>query len=495
MELGYSNGSYKRMHRSFTATREERELDNKPNDSRKGASFIKLLGPDFSKQLQIPHDFTTMIFNGYIPRRFIIESDIIKKCWRVEVEEEGDGTMYLREGWSDFVEAHSLQVGYYLLFEHEEEPIFYVKIYDKNGCQKQFEDARGGTHKRVNVIDFQEQEESERSEYEPNKRITSRTNQQKTRRLSTMKHGNRTRKTKQAKYTRTAKVSLLGNNIGFSVKVHKYKTHQFYSLTFPKAISLEQNLTRKDEVVVENAKGDRWLVKLSHRKDGRAILSHGWKEFFKNNEIAAGDTLKFEFVSDGVIQVRVTKESQLEQEYEETNARNGDDNVHDMDCEVDEFDTRTVNVDPNETSIGTKKGRKRGSAELSGSSFSFLWRPTTSGVYLHVPKIVTESHNLMNEDKVTLRDQDGKCWPLEVSRWRDGRMAFMKGWIEFWKGHDVKPGDTLRFNFVSEYLIQVDITRGKPLDSVNNNINEDIVSLSISDDDDEPTTQPETILT
>ncbi|XP_074271673.1 B3 domain-containing protein REM-like 1 [Silene latifolia] len=284
-------------------------------------------------------------------------------------------------------------------------------------------------------------------------------------------------------------MSFAGNKMAFSVKIHKYKTHQFSQLTIPKVISLSQNLASKDEVILQDAMGNRWPVKIRHREDGRAILMHGWKAFLKDNEVAAGDTLNFEVVSDGLIQVGVLKKYQDERKSNEAMSQNGEAIAPIMYCEA--LDDHTANVNPAEDSVSTKRGRKRGSSEYSSSSFTFLWRPNTTGSYLHIPKVIIEGQNLMNKDSVVLRDPNGKCWPLEVSTRRDGRVALTKGWVDFWKGHDIKAGDSLHFDFVSEYFIQVNIDRGKPLNSPlktgQHEQHEHVVPLSLTDDD-EPAT-------
>lgn len=80
----------------------------------------------------------------------------------------------------------------------------------------------------------------------------------------------------------------------------------------------------------------------------------------------------------------------------------------------------------------------------------------------HVPKAVVEDQKLKSKDRVVLRDPEGKCWPLDVRIWYDGRVALTKGWRDFWKGHGITAGDSLYFEFVSESLIQVTVHRGKP---------------------------------
>ncbi|KAH9613729.1 hypothetical protein KSS87_020607 [Heliosperma pusillum] len=440
MEVGYSNSSVHRKsvlrsNTGFTAhnmVTKQVECGNQPKHCSKGASFVKLLGRDFSKQLQIPREFT-MIFNGYVPHRFIIENAMTLQCWRVEVEEEKDGEIYFREGWADFVEAHTLETGDFLLFEHEEQSIFLVKVYDRSGCQKMVLDVHGGKHKPVKIIEFEEREESEAFKYEPKILGTNLPGKERAKRLYTDKNG-----------------------------IYK-KKHAIKRIprkhTFPKVIAMK--LANKNEVILEDALGNCWPVRLSHIKDGRAAITRGWRGFLKDNKVAGGDLLRFEFLSDGLINVSVTKASQDEHKSEEANLQNGTTVAPNMTCKSDELDSFCTDVSPLEASMTTRRGRKRDSSELSTSSFSIIWRPSTASVYLHVPKAVIEGQDLVNKDSVVLRDPDGKCWPLEVSIRRDGRVALTNGWVDFWKGHAIKVGDSLDFEFVSGYLIQVKINRGK----------------------------------
>ncbi|XP_074280766.1 B3 domain-containing protein REM6-like isoform X2 [Silene latifolia] len=416
-----------------------------------------------------------MIFNGYVPHRFIIESAMTRQCWRVEIEEERDGVIYFREGWEDFVETHALETGDFLLFEYEEQSIFLVKVYDRNGCQKMVLDAQGGKHNPVKIIEFEEREESGAFKYEPKLLGTNLPGQERAKRLYTDKSG--IYKKKHAitripmKHVRTARVLFTENKMIFSVKIHKYMKYQFQQMTLPKAIAMK--LAKKNELILEDAMGNRWPVGLSHVIDGRAAITRGWRAFTRDNKVAGGDLLRFEFLSDDLVNVFVKKASQVEHKSEEANLQKGATIAQNMTCETDELDSFCTDVSPAEASITTRRGGKRGSSESSSSSFSLLWRPATAGIYLHVPKAVIEGQNLVNKDNVVLRDPDGKCWPLEVSTRRDGRVALTNGWVDFWKGHAIKVGDSLDFEFVSEYLIQVKINRGKldDLDSCTADVN------------------------
>ena len=75
---------------------------------------------------------------------------------------------------------------------------------------------------------------------------------------------------------------------------------------------------------------------------------------------------------------------------------------------------------------------------------------------------MAEDQNLNNKETIVFCDPEGKCWPLQVRTWWDGRAVLTKGWVEFWKGHAITEGDSLHFEFVSEYLVKVIVKRGDP---------------------------------
>ncbi|KAL2945158.1 B3 domain-containing protein REM10 [Bienertia sinuspersici] len=452
MESECFNNSSKQLHRTSSETM-QCETRKKPKHLSKGPSFIKILGRDFSKQMRLPEEFTTNM-NGYVPHRFIIESGMTKRCWRVEVEKDGDGRMFFRDGWAEFVEAHSLEVGNILLFEYEEQSIFQARVYDRNGCERTvIVDSKGDQIKPQKAVDDEDGEESEGVENEP---LIVKSHQQKTR-LAPKKYGRGIYKrnhTVPRSYKRTSKVSIGQSSSCFSFTIHYSKKHQFSQLTIPKAISLKMKLPSKDELKFQDEKGKVWTIKLAHRRDGRAICSQGWKGFMKDNKFAPGDKLKFDFISDEVVRFHVTKASK--------DARQSDDQVNgslNEDCKTDTPSTRTA---PNSSAIETITTTKRSKCE-SGNSFSCYWKDTTVRTYLYVPMSVVRGQNLLKKDSVVLRDPEGKCWPLEVKKVSCNRVVLTNGWVEFWKGHGLTTGDLLNFEFVSECLIKVSISHGKEL--------------------------------
>lgn len=102
----------------------------------KGPSFFKVLIGDFANRLQIPPAFVKS-YPGIIPSRGqIILSDANGGSWHVDVLQEVDGCFILGTRWSSFVLDNSLLPHEFLTFRYTGNSKFLVKIYGKNGCEK-----------------------------------------------------------------------------------------------------------------------------------------------------------------------------------------------------------------------------------------------------------------------------------------------------------------------------------------------------------------------
>ena len=82
----------------------------------------------------------------------------------------------------------------------------------------------------------------------------------------------------------------------------------------PKAVADAKKLSSKEELILQFADGKCWPVNLLHRKNRcmSSYLYKGWKKFLQDNKIVGGDKLSFEFITDDLIRVHVTRNSQIE---------------------------------------------------------------------------------------------------------------------------------------------------------------------------------------
>lgn len=95
--------------------------------------FFKLMVGDFTESLSIPDRFANN-FNGHISEDVNLKSPS-GKTWSIGVANDTDGVV-LRSGWNEFVSAHSIEEGDYLLFKYSGVSSFDVLMFDPNGCEK-----------------------------------------------------------------------------------------------------------------------------------------------------------------------------------------------------------------------------------------------------------------------------------------------------------------------------------------------------------------------
>uniref|UniRef100_A0A803M8H1 TF-B3 domain-containing protein n=1 Tax=Chenopodium quinoa TaxID=63459 RepID=A0A803M8H1_CHEQI len=227
--------------------------------------------------------------------------------------------------------------------------------------------------------------------------------------------------------------------------------------TIPKAMLNGKPLSNKDTVTLQNQEGSSWPVELRIRADGRVDLAKGWREFVVDNELVTGDTLKFEFVSNNVIQVNVGRASQVDNPSQrEQECKIEPMELINMTCENEELAANCIiNNAP-----GTMDKYERVSLESKSPSFSLTWTEKTRNSYLHIPKAIAIRQKLENKDIVVLCDPEGKKWLMEVrTRQSDGRVGLGRGWIDFTKSYGFGVGDTLVFEFVTNHMMNVNIVK------------------------------------
>ena len=60
--------------------------------------------------------------------------------WQVKLKKEGRN-VWFDDGWQDFVEAYSISVGSFLLFEYESNSTFQAHIYDETACEINYQSS------------------------------------------------------------------------------------------------------------------------------------------------------------------------------------------------------------------------------------------------------------------------------------------------------------------------------------------------------------------
>ncbi|XP_040371061.1 uncharacterized protein LOC112183755 isoform X2 [Rosa chinensis] len=108
--------------------------------TRKPSFFKVLIGDHFCNRLKIPGAFLEH-FDGRVPEQCHLR--IGTQTWLVDVEMVHQ-KFYFQNGWKEFVLENGLRGCEFLVFFYNGNSEFYVHIYGKNACRKEFADAAAG---------------------------------------------------------------------------------------------------------------------------------------------------------------------------------------------------------------------------------------------------------------------------------------------------------------------------------------------------------------
>lgn len=95
--------------------------------------FIKWMLPGFSRRLIIPPAFVKHLVGERCDRAILKSST--GKSWEVKVG-GGEGSLWLEEGWLDFVSEHDISVGELLVFRYDGNMTFHVTIFGISTCER-----------------------------------------------------------------------------------------------------------------------------------------------------------------------------------------------------------------------------------------------------------------------------------------------------------------------------------------------------------------------
>jgi hypothetical protein len=103
-------------------------------------SFFCIADAQCREIQRVPLKFTNFMDGRELCEAILREHSRGETPYEVEVWYDGDGEMYFRGGWSQFVEDHDLHQGFFMIFDyHCGTSKFDVKIYDGTQCQKEYE--------------------------------------------------------------------------------------------------------------------------------------------------------------------------------------------------------------------------------------------------------------------------------------------------------------------------------------------------------------------
>uniref|UniRef100_A0A0D3DH83 TF-B3 domain-containing protein n=1 Tax=Brassica oleracea var. oleracea TaxID=109376 RepID=A0A0D3DH83_BRAOL len=214
--------------------------------------FFQPLLSHSKSHLNIPAKF----FSGHIEgkqegKTVTLRSDASEKTWKVEMKGQR-----LTQGWKEFVEAHALRVGDFVVFRLERDMLFNVTALGSSYCEIQY--TPSGSRRQ------EEEEESVGTEKEVEKNLTR-------------------------------FVTLTPTSSSFETG----KQH------LPANFTRGNGLIKPGKIIMVDKKGDEWVMELKVGKTNVSIMymyimsRNGWRIFCDVNEVRAGESLTLELIRGG----------------------------------------------------------------------------------------------------------------------------------------------------------------------------------------------------
>jgi hypothetical protein len=103
-------------------------------------SFFCIVGPQYREIQRLLLKFTQFMDGRELREAILHEHSGGGTPYQVEVWYDSAGEQYFKGGWSEFVDDHDIQRGFFMTFNfHIGTSKFDVRIYDVTQCQKEYD--------------------------------------------------------------------------------------------------------------------------------------------------------------------------------------------------------------------------------------------------------------------------------------------------------------------------------------------------------------------
>ncbi|CAA2971107.1 B3 domain-containing transcription factor VRN1-like [Olea europaea subsp. europaea] len=275
------------------------------------ARFFKVVLPSTTtrQRLRIPNKFVEKYGNELSSLVTLTDPSDGNWCVRLEKAEK---TLWLHDGWEKFIDDHSIDYGYFLLFKYTGNSSFKVHIFDLSTTEVDY-------HKNRNF------KKDENSDDDSVKILTSFPSKPE---ISSSRHGvgnicgihatydirhgvdrgNRdaaeTSKSRSSYLTRS-KCKIEGGGLG--IKTENLNTSTKFSPKNPSfVVDLKPNNLfprcwmdlpgASEHFELHDSDGKKWLLNIIRGKRRQNYLGKGWKTVVKEKSLKVGDTCVFELI-------------------------------------------------------------------------------------------------------------------------------------------------------------------------------------------------------
>ncbi|XP_027075128.1 B3 domain-containing protein REM14 isoform X2 [Coffea arabica] len=365
--------------------------------------FFKPILPGFIDGVKIPASFLNYLGGKISENQAVLRRGGVKE-WRVEISDQ-----WLREGWRAFAVENNLQVGDFVVFEHEGNMVFEVLVFDPSHCERKyasiddekkcsqkFKAAEIPRSKKVKLELSDDQEEPDSTD------------------------------------------QICRPYFIFTVKPINLLYHR---LNIPRDFAMENGLFgRECNIKLRDQSQRSWSLKIKSSSDCASIQC-GWKSFAKAQGLKEGDEFVLELTENG--------EAPAFNFYGKDKA-----STRKSGKEVSWRDEEPVN--PHFTSTIEPHCIRRCVlvSHFVSCHNPFLWHAIHYSCNIpgnpmqYLPMKFARSNDLSNRScKLILKDPKKRSWHAELNS-RGSRVCISFGLDEFFTANDLKEGDTCSFELV-----------------------------------------------
>ncbi|KAJ6848372.1 B3 domain-containing protein-like [Iris pallida] len=405
-------------------------------------SFFKvMIGPDFARTVRIPPLFKKHLGESFGGRAVLRRPR--GREWAVVVGNV-DGDLSFREGWECFVADNAVSFGEFLIFVYRGDAVFDVAVYGTSGCRRG--DAVPLPPPSEVKIELETLEEA--SPEVPGKRNRKRSGREKSPPASDKKRGRAEWRNSKLLYEVTIARDSRGAGGGKAMEAAcSFKTtrpHLIVTcrdsrskfLPIPAQLDRLLNLGEKPSVILRDAQGRAWEIKISSWRDGRRCLASSWSDVYKKNCLKEGDVCLLEFVQGNEINLHIFPGEEPKEE--------------------SALGKRLLTSAKKERAL-----KEANSFKSKNPKFVAVWRSSLL-YYVNIPQKVVKELDLKESQHGKILDPNGRFWPVEITCRQRGRVDMGSGWNNFVKGNELHIGDACVIEFtrgVEE--IQVHIFSGQ----------------------------------
>eukprot|EP00257_Ricinus_communis_P014835 XP_015572609.1 B3 domain-containing protein REM8 isoform X1 [Ricinus communis] len=396
--------------------------------------FFKPLLPGFEHEFLIPVSFFKYL-KGQECKNAVLSS-CPGKLWPIKI----NGRRF-EDGWKEFTRHHDLHVGDFLVFRHEGDMLFHVKVFDSSTCARDYPFFSIKEEK----IEIHEEEPAQKSS---------------------------PKKSKNQKQYAKASSSVLERPY-FEIKLTSYsakKSRLHMSTDFARLHGL---INRRCKMIVMDEEGRSWPTMLWYKKsDGQVFIGCGWTSCRIVNDLKQGDRLRFELIKNGkrpllkMNRLQANTEAKRDRNYDGEQAGSSSTRRHSVNATSKASYSRDsqLKIPKNEvaTESGSSKPQKKKRPTTSSKAKacpSGLQHPfflvnmkfcRTNLYRMYIPMKFARLHCLDNRCcKMILIDQEGRSWPAKLwCRKTDGQAYISYGWRAFSVANDLKQGDSFIFELI-----------------------------------------------